>query len=79
MLDIVGQIAFGESLGFLDADADKWDYIKQTEESLPVMQMIAMRPWVIKLLQSRYLRKFVMPSAKDPVGLGRMIGQVLIP
>jgi hypothetical protein len=73
-LDISGQIAFGETLGFLDGDADQWEYIEQAEASLPVMQVIAMRPWVISLLQSRLLRRLVMPSAKDPVGLGKMIG-----
>ena len=73
-LDIIGQIAFGETLGFLDNDADQYEYIAQVEASLPVMQMIAMRPWVIGLLQSPLLRRLVMPSAKDPVGLGRMIG-----
>ncbi|KAK0620981.1 benzoate 4-monooxygenase cytochrome P450 [Immersiella caudata] len=73
-LDIAGRIAFGERLGFLDQDNDKWNYIEQAEASLPVMQVIAMRPWIIGLLQSRFLRKMVMPSANDPVGLGKVIG-----
>lgn len=49
-LDIVGKIAFGESLGFMDEDRDKWNYIEQAEASLPVMQVIAMRPWITGLL-----------------------------
>lgn len=74
-LDISGKIAFGETLGFLDGDSDQWHYIEQSEASLPVMQVIAMRPWVTTLLQSRLLRRLVMPSATDPVGLGKLIGQ----
>ncbi|KAK0644233.1 benzoate 4-monooxygenase cytochrome P450 [Cercophora newfieldiana] len=73
-LDISGKIAFGETLGFLDGDADQWNYIEQSEASLPLMQVIAMRPWVVNLLQSRLLRRLAMPSAKDPVGLGKIIG-----
>jgi hypothetical protein len=73
-LDIAGEIAFGERLGFLDEDRDKWKYIEQAEASLPVMQVIAMRPWVVGLLQSRLLRRVVMPTAEDPVGLGKIIG-----
>lgn len=76
-LDIAGKIAFGESLGFMDEDRDKWNYIEQAEASLPVMQVIAMRPWITGLLQSRILRKLVMPSADDPVGLGKVIGYVV--
>ncbi|KAK4445698.1 benzoate 4-monooxygenase [Podospora aff. communis PSN243] len=73
-LDIAGKIAFGERLGFLDEDRDNWKYIEQAEASLPVMQVIAMRPWAVGLLQSRLLRRVVMPSAEDPVGLGKVIG-----
>lgn len=51
-LDIAGKIAFGESLGFMDKDRDKWNYIKQAEASLPMIQVIAMRPWITGLLQS---------------------------
>ena len=75
-LDIAGKIAFGETLGFMDEDGDKWNYIEQAEASLPVMQVIAMRPWITGLLQTRVLRRLVMPSASDPVGLGKVIGYV---
>ncbi|KAK5657180.1 hypothetical protein OQA88_3238 [Cercophora sp. LCS_1] len=51
---IYGQIAFGETLGFLDGDADQWHYIEQSEASLPMMRL-------------------VMPSARDPVGLRKLI------
>ncbi len=72
-LDIISKIAFGTAFGFMDEDADMFGYLKQTEDTLPVMQMIAMIPWLIDLLQSP-LFKPLMPSDKDVVGVGRLIG-----
>ncbi|KAM0331502.1 hypothetical protein ACHAQA_003179 [Verticillium albo-atrum] len=68
-LDIISKIAFGESFGFMDADDDKYGYIKTTEDTVPLMQMFALIPWLIGLLQSP-LCKAMMPSERDTVGLG---------
>ncbi len=72
-LDIISKIAFGSPFGFMDEDDDMFGYIKQVEDTLPVMQMIALIPWLIDLLQSP-LFKPMMPSDKDVVGLGPLIG-----
>lgn len=72
-LDIISKVAFGKAFGFMDEDDDLFGYIKQTEDTLPVMQMIAMVPWLIDLLQSPVCKP-MMPSDKDVVGLGRIIG-----
>ncbi|RVX72887.1 hypothetical protein B0A52_03240 [Exophiala mesophila] len=72
-LDTISTIAFGRTFGFMDRDGDLFDYIKTTEESLPLMQMIALLPWLIGILQSP-LFKAVRPSATDAVGLGKVMG-----
>lgn len=74
-LDTISTIAFGRTFGFMDRDGDLFDYIKTTEESLPLMQMIALLPWLIGVLQSP-LFKAVRPSATDAVGLGKVMGWV---
>jgi hypothetical protein len=71
-LDIIADIAFGSPFGFMDEDEDFWGYFKQAEAAVPMMQMIAMVPWLVALLQSP-LFKPLMPSDKDPVGLGPVI------
>lgn len=72
-LDVISTIAFGRAFGFLDKDGDLFDYIKTTEASLPLMQMIALLPWLLNILQSSLFKAF-MPSAKDAVGLGKIMG-----
>ena len=80
-LDVISTIAFGEAFGFIGHDADFFDYIKTTEDTVPVMQLCALVPWLVKLLQSP-IGKLIMPTEKDPVGLGpimatakRVVGQ----
>ncbi|KAF5010772.1 hypothetical protein FDECE_3069 [Fusarium decemcellulare] len=80
-LDIISKIAFDEPFGFMDKDDDLYGYVRTTEASIPMMQMFALIPWLIKLLQSP-LCKAMMPSERDAVGLGpimaiakRVVGQ----
>jgi hypothetical protein len=70
---VISTIAFGRTFGFLDRDGDLFDYIKTTEDSLPLMQMIALLPWLLSVLQSSLFKAF-MPSAKDAIGLGKVMG-----
>ncbi|KAK2767798.1 hypothetical protein FQN54_003957 [Arachnomyces sp. PD_36] len=72
-LDVISTIAFGRTFGFMDKDGDLFDYIKTTEDSLPLMQMIALLPWLLNVLQSRLFKAF-MPSPRDVVGLGKIMG-----
>ncbi|KAK2617023.1 hypothetical protein QQS21_000114 [Conoideocrella luteorostrata] len=68
-LDIISSIAFGEPFGFMDEDDDKFGYIQTTEDTVPMMQMFAIVPWLVALLQSP-ICKAMMPSETDTVGLG---------
>ena len=61
----------------MDEDGDLFGYIKTTEQSLPIMQLIAMIPWLINLLQSP-LCKALQPSDTDTVGLGKIKGLVFL-
>ena len=72
-LDIISKLAFGEAFGFLEKDTDLFGYFKTTEETVPLIQVIAMIPWLIGLLQSP-LFKALLPSEKDTVGLGKIMG-----
>ncbi|EDN09223.1 predicted protein [Histoplasma mississippiense (nom. inval.)] len=72
-LDVISTLAFGRTFGFLDKDGDLFDYIKTTEESLPLMQMIALLPWLVNVLQSRLFKAF-LPSHTDVVGVGKVMG-----
>ncbi|KAK1755478.1 cytochrome P450 [Echria macrotheca] len=73
-LDIIAQIAFGETLNFMSTDSDSFGYIEQAEASMRIFQVIALQPWILSVLQSPLLSRFPMPSATDTVGLGRIKG-----
>ncbi|EXJ63632.1 uncharacterized protein A1O5_11393 [Cladophialophora psammophila CBS 110553] len=72
-LDLISTFALGRTFGFMDKDEDLFDYIKTTEESLPLMQMIALLPGLLSVLQSP-LFKVIRPTHTDAVGLSKVMG-----
>lgn len=74
-LDVISTVAFGEAFGFIETDSDVYDYIQTTEETLPAIICVSVLPWLNWALQSRLL-KGLLPSDKDALGLGRVMGCV---
>ncbi|PSS02083.1 cytochrome P450 [Coniella lustricola] len=72
-LDIIGDLAFGKDFGHLAEDKDVFEYIDQTEASMPVMMLVGVFPVLARIARSRLLRRF-MPSENDPHGFGKFIG-----
>jgi hypothetical protein len=71
-LDVISDVAFGRAFGFLTTDSDVHDYIKITEESMPIMMVISVNPWIANLMQTR-LFSSLLPSEKDKLGFGKFI------
>lgn len=44
-----------------------------TEKAVPVIILVTVIPWLSKLLQSSIMKRF-LPTGKDKLGLGRIIG-----
>jgi hypothetical protein len=74
-LDVITSIAFGDPFGYLTKDEDIHEYIKTTEETLPAIIMVGVFPWLNRVLQSPLMRMF-LPSDKDALGLGKVMGFV---
>ena len=72
-LDTISNVAFGEPFGFLATDSDMHKYLETTRESLPAIALVTVVPWLSKLLQTSLMKRF-LPSEKDKIGLGRIIG-----
>ena len=72
-LDVISELAFGESFGYLEADRDVYDYLKTTKTFIPIMMVIANVPSLADLLHSRVLRG-LLPSESDKLGFGAFIG-----
>ncbi|KZL76125.1 pisatin demethylase [Colletotrichum tofieldiae] len=72
-LDVISDLAFGKPFGFMETDSDMYEYIKTTEESLPMFMATTVFPWVIRLFASPLFRS-LLPSEKDPLGFGKVMG-----
>lgn len=73
-LDVISDIAFGKAFGFLAENRDMFDYIKTTEETLPFVVVVGILPSLNKILQIKAINKLFMPSVKDKLGLGKIMG-----
>ncbi|EAQ90212.1 hypothetical protein CHGG_02147 [Chaetomium globosum CBS 148.51] len=72
-LDVIGDLAWGQPMGFLEQDADVFDYIKIAMTSIPAMMVVSTYPLLAKLLQSRFFRT-LLPKETDKIGFGALIG-----
>jgi len=76
-LDIISDLAFGKTFGFLEQDEDVFNYVKITTSLLPALSAMGNIPWLTKALQSRLFRR-LLPKATDKFGFGALIGYVCI-
>ncbi|KPM35000.1 hypothetical protein AK830_g11567 [Neonectria ditissima] len=72
-LDVISDLAFGKPFGFIETDSDVYEYIGTTEETLPMVMVTTVVPVLVKIL-SHPLLKRLLPSEKDRLGFGRVMG-----
>ncbi|KAK0644133.1 cytochrome P450 [Cercophora newfieldiana] len=72
-LDVISDVSYSEPFGFLEKDRDQFDYLKVTEEQLSALLTLSVYTKLFKFLSSPLLR-FLMPSSKDMVGFGKLMG-----
>jgi cytochrome P450 len=73
--DIISAIEFGAPFGYLDADADMYGIIAIFEALLGSVMVMALFPWLVKLLALPIVRP-LLPKSTDPRGPGRLLGLV---
>jgi hypothetical protein len=74
-LDVISELAFGKSFGNLEADEDLSSYIKTMEGTFPMLVLVGAFPWLAQLFFMRPFRS-LLPSDKDTVGMGKLMGFV---
>lgn len=72
-LDVISQIAFGQTFGFLDRDEDPFGYLKNLEQFLPAIIVFGVYSELTKILKMP-LMKAALPKSTDKRGLGRVMG-----
>ena len=78
-LDIITDIAFGETFGDLKADEDLHDYLAIVERMLPTSRWLILFPSLMNLVAIQWIGRWVLPSSEDGVGVGKVMGFVVIP
>lgn len=73
-MDVITDIAYGQAFGNLVSDTDMYDYIKMSEEMLPLMEKLGAVPWIRRIIQTDWVSKLIFPSDKSEKGIGRMMG-----
>jgi hypothetical protein len=71
-LDVISDIAMGKAFGNLDADKDTCSLVRTSDETLPIVILLAAFPWLANVF-SAYTFKLLLPSDNDTVGLGKLI------
>ncbi|KAH0543884.1 hypothetical protein FGG08_001785 [Glutinoglossum americanum] len=73
-LDLISEIAFGEAFGDITEDRDVHEYIQMIEEKVGAMVWVTVFPGLNKILQIPWIARAVMPSDKDEIGMGKVMG-----
>jgi hypothetical protein len=76
-LDVLSTVAYGSPFGFLSTDTDVYQFIETSEKVIPTVMMVTVFPWLNYILASSFM-KSLLPSERDPIGFGKIIGFVLL-
>ena len=72
-LDVISDVAYREPFGYMATDSDMYSYISIVEQVFASALMVTIFPWLNWVLQLSIM-KAVMPSEKDPLGVGKVLG-----
>lgn len=72
-LDVISEIAFGQTFGFLDKDDDPFGYIANLKEFLPAIIVFGVYTEIQNVLKAPILKSF-LPKTTDKRGLGAVMG-----
>ena len=73
-MDVITDMAFGAPFGYLKTDEDLHDYHATFREQAPVISIINSVPSVGRLLNRSWIKPLWAPTAKDPKGIGKLMG-----
>jgi hypothetical protein len=69
-------LGFGEELGYLEHNADPFEYIKAVQKMLPLISMVSVIPLAVTFLSIPFVKAIVAPNEKDKKGIGKLLTQV---
>ncbi|KAJ0416782.1 cytochrome P450 [Aspergillus carlsbadensis] len=73
-LDIIGAIAFGDPMGFLEHNEDLHGYIANQTAMLPIFEWFSTLPILEKVMRLPGISQLAMPTPSDTKGAGLLMG-----
>ncbi|KAK7927262.1 hypothetical protein PG985_004260 [Apiospora marii] len=73
-LDLITDVGYGQSFGFLDGKDDEYRYTEGVEQFEVLVPMLAEIPPLRHLLDSPFIASLVAPSPDGKRGIGRVLG-----
>ena len=73
-LDVVTLLSLGKPFGYVKQDQDVYEYVQTMFDNFPVMTMMTGYPPLVRFMNHPSIQKFLVPSVKDRVGLGKVKG-----
>nr|POE74395.1 cytochrome p450 monooxygenase [Quercus suber] len=64
-LDVLSQIAFGDAFGFLEADADLYDYTKTGAQFYPILELVINHQAIYSIISLPWVLGFLAPKDSD--------------
>ncbi|KAH8880933.1 cytochrome P450 [Thozetella sp. PMI_491] len=72
-LDAISLVAFGKSFGYLEADADLFDFLAIVRANWFKVSVSNDVPWIRSVLYSPYFLRLIAPKYTDTNGLGKIM------
>ncbi|KAE9376093.1 pisatin demethylase [Stipitochalara longipes BDJ] len=72
-LDVISDLAYREPFGYMETDSDLYDYTKIVESVFVTVAMVTIFP-VLNRVLNLSIMKAILPSDKDPFGIGKIQG-----
>lgn len=73
-MDVISKVAFGEEFGYLKANADIFDFLRESRDNWPRLAMAVDVPWIRNVIFSKLFLKLLGPKESDAKGMGRCMG-----
>lgn len=75
-IDSITKLGFGKELGYIENNADPYEYIEAVQKTLPLISVVSVIPMAVTVLSIPFVKAIVAPSPKDKKGIGKLLTYV---
>jgi len=72
-IDSISKLGFGEAMGYLEHNDDRYGYIEAVQNALPIISVVSVLPLATSILSIPFIKNAFAPTRKDATGIGRLL------